>query len=168
MALADRSAAIRDAGRADRVDQRGGAVRSPRRPGWLRSPTSSPESHCRSARPEAHRNESGVREHVGLASTQLLGGILDGLMRNIPDALGVHRHRGRPTVSACRHRAARRETWDITMPGTARTRPIPHIIYPLNDLHLSDLIALGPAPYWTARPASSVTTTPMTTGRLQR
>ena len=33
-------------------------------------------------------------ENMGLASTQTLGPILDGLMRNTPDALGVHRAGG--------------------------------------------------------------------------
>ena len=32
-------------------------------------------------------------ENMGLASTQTLGPILDGLMRNTPDALALHRAR---------------------------------------------------------------------------
>ena len=45
-------------------------------------------------------------ENMGLASTQTLGGILDGLMRNTPDALAVHRHRGEPRACAPRSSAA--------------------------------------------------------------
>ena len=39
-------------------------------------------------------------ENMGLASTQTLGPILDGLMRNTPDAQGVHRALRREGVSA--------------------------------------------------------------------
>ena len=44
-------------------------------------------------------------ENMGLASTQLLGPILDGMMRNTPDAQAVHRAgraRGRRTAVASR------------------------------------------------------------------
>ena len=51
------------------------------RPGWLRSPTSSPES-CWSQLRAQKLIVNQAYENMGLASTQPLGGILDGLMRN--------------------------------------------------------------------------------------
>ena len=50
-------------------------------------------------------------ENMGLGSTQTLGPILDGLMRNTPDALGVHRAGGarrRPRRVARARRTVRR------------------------------------------------------------
>ena len=68
-------------------------------------------------------------ENMGLASTQTLGGILDGLMRNTPEALGfieTAATRGR----ARRRRAARRAVRRL-QPGPAGLRPDPsHIITP--------------------------------------
>ena len=57
-------------------------------------------------------------ENMGLASTQTLGGILDGLMRNTPDALAVHRHR--------RHRRrAHRDRQAAMARGATTARPRP-------------------------------------------
>ncbi len=65
-------------------------------------------------------------ENMGLASTQTLGGILDGLMRNTPDALRVHRHRFQP---GCAHgdRAPRRAVGRLQPgPAGAPARPVAH------------------------------------------
>ena len=56
-------------------------------------------------------------ENMGLASTQTLGAILDGLMRNTPDALDVHRNRW-VTRGSGGCRAARRPVGRL-QPGAA-------------------------------------------------
>ena len=84
-ARADRQAAVRAGGRRRRADQRGGPVRSARGRGRRAGPSSSPRS--RSSQLAAMKLVvNQAYENMGLGASQTLGPILDGLMRNTPDA----------------------------------------------------------------------------------
>ena len=62
-------------------------------------------------------------ENMGLASTQMLGGIIDGLMRNTPEALDFIQHRANPGCTG-RGRAPRRAVRRL-QPGTTGAAPRP-------------------------------------------
>ena len=107
-----------------RADQRGGAVRrsSRRRVARARGRAG---RRCPSSQLAAMKLVvNHAYENMGLASTQTLGPILDGLMRNTPEALALHRARrargrargGRPSATGRSATTARRR------PSGGRTR----------------------------------------------
>ena len=82
---ADRTPAERTGGRRDRADQRGGAVRSARAAGRELADELARIPASQLAAMKLVVNQA--YEHMGLHSSQVLGPILDGLMRNTPDAV---------------------------------------------------------------------------------
>ena len=104
-------------GRRRRADQRGGAVRRARGAGRASSPPSWPRIPS-SQLAAMKLVVNHAYESMGLASTQTLGPILDGLMRNTPDALALHRAGRSARASAPRSPSATARS-----ATTARRRP---------------------------------------------
>ena len=93
------TAALRPRGRRHRADQRGGAVRRARGRGsreLAAELASIPASQLAAMKLVVNH----AYENMGLASTQTLGPILDGLMRNTPDALAFIERAERDGVRA--------------------------------------------------------------------
>ena len=117
VARADRAAADR-AARPPTSSSSTRRCRSPSsRPRWRRWPRTSPRIPL-SQLSAMKLVVNHAYENMGLASTQTLGPILDGLMRNTPDALALHRQ-GRDRGRARRRDRARRPVRRL-QPGAAR------------------------------------------------